>query len=134
MPTKKSTARIPKATFGSVAVIVSNRATSVDWYIKKLGLDVIDQSTEQEGHWVTVGRKGQNGAVHLCQMTEFDPKFPAEAGPTGILFRLPGEFKKSCAALKSNGVRFHTPPRKETWGERAMIVDPDGNMIMLVPG
>ncbi|MCI4327684.1 MAG: VOC family protein [Thermoplasmata archaeon] len=117
----------------SVAVVVSNRRKSVEWDTRTFGLDVREQSDDQGGHWVVVGRKGQSGGVHICQISEIDSSFPPEEGPTGILFRLPGDFRRSCAALKANGVRFTPPPRTETWGQWAMIADPDANEIMLVP-
>jgi catechol 2,3-dioxygenase-like lactoylglutathione lyase family enzyme len=133
MASKKSTTRLPKASFHSVAVVVSNREKSIEWYTKNFGLDVIQQEASQAGHWVTVGRKGENGTLHLCQFTEFDPSFPLEPGNSGIQFTLPGDFVSSCAALEANGVRFTRPPKQESWGWWAMVADPDGNTIMLVP-
>ncbi|MGA9840635.1 MAG: VOC family protein [Thermoplasmata archaeon] len=134
MSAKKSKPRLPKAKFVSVAVVVSDRKKALAWYTKTFGLDVLARSDDQAGHWVVVGRRGQNGGVHICQIREIDPSLPLEKGPTGILFRLPGDFQSSCAALKLNGVHFSQPPRKETWGRWAMVTDPDGNEIMLVPG
>jgi catechol 2,3-dioxygenase-like lactoylglutathione lyase family enzyme len=133
MSTKKSPARLPKASFHSVAVVVSDRERSVAWYTKTFGLDVVQRVAAQDGHWVTVGRKGENGTLHLCQFTEFDPSFPLEPGNSGIQFTLPGDFVRACAALKANGVRFRHSPKKETWGWWAAVEDPDGNQIMLVP-
>jgi hypothetical protein len=80
-----------------------------------------------------VGRKGQNGGVHVGQIAEIDLSFPPEKGPTGILFRLPGNFERSCVALKARGIRFTHPPGTETWGRWAMDADPDGNEFVLVP-
>jgi hypothetical protein len=82
---------------------------------------------------VTVGRNGENGTLHLCRMADFDPSFPLEPGDTGVQFTLPGDFKRSCAAFRANGVQFDQLPTKETWGWWASVVDPDGNSIMLVP-
>lgn len=119
--------RRPKAHFWSVAVMVSDRERSVAWYTEKLGLSVI----QDMGHWVTVGRKGENGTLHLCQGSEFG--LPLEKGSTGINFHLSGEFFASCAALRANGVRFAHPPTREAWGAWAAISDPDGNIIDLRP-
>src|SRR5580658_5198027 len=73
---KKPTARrsLPKAEFVSVAVVVASRKKSLEWYTKRLGLDVI-QSID---HWVTVGRAGKPGVIHLCQTSEYDPSIPLE--------------------------------------------------------
>jgi catechol 2,3-dioxygenase-like lactoylglutathione lyase family enzyme len=116
--------------FVSVAVVVSDRKKALDWYTKTLGLDVI----ANDGHWVTVGRKGRGGEIHLCQTTEYDPNGQLEPGNSGIMFRLPGkDFAASCGALKSRGVAFSQEPKKESWGWYASIRDPDGNEHMLAP-
>lgn len=125
---------MPKLSFHSVAVVVSDRKRSVEWYTTKLGLDVIQQVEAQGGHWVTVGRKGENGTLHLCQFAEFVPEFPLETGNSGIQLTVPGDFVSACAALEANGVKFRQTAKEETWGWWASIVDPDGNQIMLVPG
>jgi catechol 2,3-dioxygenase-like lactoylglutathione lyase family enzyme len=129
MPAHKKASKMPKATFASVAVVVSNKKRSLDWYTKRLGLDLIMKMD----HWVTVGRKGKDGVLHLCQTSDYDKTIPAEKGNTGIHFHLPGNFEASCAALKANGVKFSTPATKEEWGWWAMVEDPDGNEIALTP-
>lgn len=130
MPAHPKGHRLPKATFASVAVVVSDKQRSLDWYTKRLGLDVLARSE----HWVTVGRKGKAGMLHLCQVSELDASMPLEKGNTGILLHLPGDFASACAALASNGVTFSSPAKKEAWGWWAVIEDPDGNEISLSPG
>lgn len=129
MATRKGSPKLPEAVFSSVAVVVANRNRSVDWYTRNLGLQVI----ADHGHWVTVGRKGRDGVLHLCQASDFDEGIPLEKGLTGICLKLPGDFETACAALKANGVEFSKPPTKRDWGWGANIVDPDGNVIDLHP-
>ncbi len=124
----KSTA-VPEATFFSVAVVVSDRKKSVEWYTKNLGLDLV----QDMGHWVTVGRKGRPGLIHLCQTSEVGMDERPEPGLTGIELNLPGDFRAACAALEANGVTFRKGPTKETWGWWAGVLDPDGNEITLMP-
>ncbi len=116
-------------TFLSVAVVVSDRAKAVKWYTETLGLDHLSDME----HWQTVGRKGKGGALHLCQVSEYDPKGALEPGNSGIAFTLPGDFVKACGALEARGVKFSSPPTKADWGWGAAIVDPDGNEIYLTP-
>ena len=130
MPNRASPPKVPKATFSSVAVVVSDKQRSLAWYTTKFGLDLIDRAD----HWVTVGRRGRPGVLHLCQTSDYDPSVPAEKGNTGICFHLPGDFEKACAALAANGVTFSSPPTKEEWGWGAVVADPDGNEIYLSPG
>ena len=116
--------------FTSVAVLVSDTPRAIEWYTEKLGLDLIDH----EDHWVTVGRKGRDGKLHLCRPGDWNPKQPLEPGNSGILLHLPGkDFSKSCAELKSRGVEFSVEPTTESWGTYAMVRDPDGNEHTLMP-
>jgi len=121
--------RRPTARFHSVAVLASDLDRSLAWYTGPLELDVL----EHDGHGVTVGRTGENGAIHLGQMTGIDPSSPPEPGNTGIQLDLEGEFRTACAALAANGVRFSRLPLKRPWGWYALIVDPDDNEIRLNP-
>jgi len=130
MPPKPSKPVHAVPEFLSVAVVVSDRRAAVKWYTEKFGLDL----TADTDHWQTVGKKGRPGALHLCQVTEYDPKGKLEPGNSGIAFTLRGDFVKSCDALKARGVEFSSPPTKYDWGWGATVRDPDGNEIYLTPG
>ncbi len=130
MPNRATSPTAGSPVFSSVAVVVSDRQNAVKWYTEKLGLDHL----ADEDHWQTVGSKGRPGVLHLCQVTEYDPKGTMEPGNSGIALHLPGDFQKACAALKARGVAFSTPPTKFDWGWGASVVDPDGNEIYLSPG
>jgi len=125
--TSKPAAAAPK--FMSVAVVVSDRKRSVAWYTQKFGLDLV----ADDGHWQTVGKKGGSGLLHLCQVSEFDPKASLEPGNSGIAFTLAGDFVKACGVLEARGVEFASPPTKYDWGWGATVRDPDGNEIYLAP-
>jgi predicted enzyme related to lactoylglutathione lyase len=133
-PTMKSTKKPSKTVgskphFASVAVVVADRRRSVKWYTEKFGLDHVSNMD----HWQTVGEKGRPGELHICQVSEYDDKASMEPGNSGIAFRLSGDFVAACAGLKANGVDFSVPPTKSDWGWWAMVKDPDGNEICVVP-
>ena len=129
MPAKPTKKAQPVPRFSSVAVVVADRSKAVAWYTEKLGLDRVADSE----HWQAVGRKGDPSSLHLCQVTEFDPKGQLEPGNTGIALSVPGDFVKSCGALEARGVEFVSPPTKYDWGWGATIKDPDGNEFYLHP-
>jgi len=134
MPARKQSSapadRAPQPYFASVAVVVSDRRQAETWYTETLGLDRF----VSEDHWVTVGRKGKDGALHLCQVSEYDSSASLEPGNSGIMLRLPGkDFSKSCERLKERGVAFSREPEKADWGWWAVVRDPDGNELMLAP-
>jgi extradiol dioxygenase family protein len=113
----------------SVAVVVSDKEKAKKWYSEKLGLDIISE----KAHWVTVGKKGKGGQIHLCQMTEIDSKFPLEPGNSGILFMVEGDIVKHYETLKARGVEFPQPPVKRPWGWECVFRDLDGNEHMIMP-
>jgi catechol 2,3-dioxygenase-like lactoylglutathione lyase family enzyme len=118
----------PRPAFSSVAVMVSDRARSVLWYTELLGLEVI----ENKDHWVTVGRAGHEGTIHLCQASDL-PDLELEPGNTGIDLRGPGPFADVCAVWAERGVRFSRGPTRRPWGSYALLSDPDGNVLRVVP-
>jgi catechol 2,3-dioxygenase-like lactoylglutathione lyase family enzyme len=129
-PGKKPAAKTPRSPrFASVAIVVSDRKNSVRWYTETFGLDHL---TDMD-HWQTVGEKGRPGELHLCQVSEFDDKAPLEPGNTGIAFHLAGDFVAACKALADRGVTFTVPATKEEWGWWAMVKDPDGNELCILP-
>lgn len=131
MPPKARPRKSPPKTkapwLASVAVMVSDRARAKAWYTERLGMTVLFESD----HWVTVGRKGRGGALHLCLGPEVG--FPLEPGNTGILLMVDGDLKTECARLQRRGVEFVHPPTLQPWGVwDATIRDPDGNEILLM--
>lgn len=128
-PKQKSTnrSRTPDLYFFAATIMVSSRKRSVIWYTEKLGFEVI----QDLGHWVTVGHKGMNGLLHLCEGGEIEAEL--EPGNQGITFHVRGNFEQECATMAEAGVKFETPPKKESWGTYARIQDPDGNIITLNP-
>jgi catechol 2,3-dioxygenase-like lactoylglutathione lyase family enzyme len=127
MPAPKPPPPAPEISVFATTVMVSDRKRSVEWYVSKLGFEVV----QELGHWVTVGHKGQNGLIHLCQGSVIED--PLEPGVQGVTLHLRGDFERICAALERNGVAFETPVRKMLWGTFARISDPDGNVLNLHP-
>jgi predicted enzyme related to lactoylglutathione lyase len=115
--------------FVSVAVVVADRKNSVKWYTENFGLDHIADMD----HWQTVGEKGRPGELHICQVSEYDDKAPMEPGNSGIAFHLAGDFVAACKALAARGVEFTVPATKAPWGWWAMVKDPDGNELCVLP-
>ncbi len=111
--------------------MVSNREKSLDWYTRRLGLDIVEVDPN-DPHWVTVGRRGRHGAIHLCQAGDY-PDLVLEPGNSGIDLRVDTDFPGACAEWKARGVEFAIPPTKRTWGWEAQVKDPDGNVIRITP-
>lgn len=126
-PTRKP--RVPPMSVASVAVVVTSREAAKRWYTEKLGLTILTEM----GHWVTVGRKGEGGAIHLCQLDEAPAGTTLEPGNSGILLVVPGTVQRAYADLRKRGVEFEGPPEERPWGWDVTIRDPDGNTLLLMP-
>jgi len=130
MPARKVSAKsgqLPKVWVFAATLMVSNRKRSVEWYTRSLGLEIV----QDLGHWVTVGRKGSGGLLHLCDGSEIGEDL--DPGNAGITIHVPGNFARACRALEANGVKFVVPVTKRPWGQFARISDPDGNELTLNP-
>jgi catechol 2,3-dioxygenase-like lactoylglutathione lyase family enzyme len=108
--------------------MVQDRERSKAWYRDQLGFDVISDSD----HWITVGRKGQGGQIHLCQVSEAGEGATLEPGNTGILIYLRGKLQPTYDRLLRDGVKFSEGVTKRPWGTYCMVVDPDGNELILM--
>lgn len=122
----------------TIAIVVSNRHKSIQWYRDVLGLDVayigpsvsnpdpsIQGTPERAGHWIEMGPFRPQTRVHLCQMDETEP------GPTGITF-LTDDILAEYERMRRQGVEFPVPPEKAEWGEwLGQFSDPDGNIFDL---
>jgi len=105
----------------SVAVVVSDGKKSAKWFEEKVGF-----KTSAHGHWVLVWPEGAATKIHLCEGKP-DP------GNTGIAFYVKDPFKLS-EEMKTKGVKFTHPVKKEDWGVNGMFSDPDGNEYWLIGG
>jgi catechol 2,3-dioxygenase-like lactoylglutathione lyase family enzyme len=122
----------------TIAIVVSDRHKSIEWYRDVLGLDVayigpsisnpdpsVQGTPERAGHWIEMGPFRPQTRVHLCQMDETEP------GPTGITF-LTDDILAEYERLRRFGVEFPLPPEKMEWGEwLGQFSDPDGNVFDL---
>jgi catechol 2,3-dioxygenase-like lactoylglutathione lyase family enzyme len=127
---------------GSVAVLVKDARKSAVWYRDKLGFEVLSM----EGHGVFVRAGGPGGVlIHLCGRCDaWENDHPG--GRTGIWLRCgevgvrrnpktgvvvpssdPELVEKTYEELKRRGVEFREPLTTASWGNYAILADPDGN-------
>ena len=123
----RSAPRVPSLYLFATTIVVADRKRSVAWYTEKLGFEVI----QDLGHWVTVGHRGSNGLLHLCEGPEIGEELTP--GNQGITLHVRGDFEKRCADLAQRGVTFDIPVTRKPWGMFARIADPDGNVLTLNP-
>jgi catechol 2,3-dioxygenase-like lactoylglutathione lyase family enzyme len=127
---------------GSVAVLVADARRSAEWYVEKLGFEIVGK----EGHGVFVSPKGsRTPLIHLCARCDAWGE-DRPGGRTGIwlscgsvTFRkdektgsvfpvsAPADVESTYADLKEKGVEFAEGLTTMKWGKYAILKDPDGN-------
>jgi catechol 2,3-dioxygenase-like lactoylglutathione lyase family enzyme len=110
-----------------VSVPVSDQERAKDFYVEKLGFELIRDDDSVPGiRWVQVSPKG--GAPSLTLVTWF------ETMPPGSLQGLvlgSENLEAECDRLAAQGVAFDRPLEHQPWGTEAVICDPDGNKLVL---
>jgi predicted enzyme related to lactoylglutathione lyase len=114
---------IKKIKFTTVFVRDQNRA--LEFYTKKLGLKVFTDQTAGDMRWIELQIPGAETLLVLFK----NPDRPAGDMPT-VVFDV-DNVTATYEELKAKGVEFAQPPKKEHWGESAMLKDSEGNLILL---
>ena len=100
-----------------IVLPVSDLQKSREWYVNKLGF-TLEREREQ-----AVGIKDQSGlTIFLLKTT--DPL----AGQKITLTIEVGNVDSKHQELTTLGVNFVSPPKRQSWGYGAEVLDPDGYM------
>jgi len=106
----------------SVPVLVNDAKKAAKWYEEKFGFETVVQ-----GHWVTVGPKGSQAVIHLCEKCS-DWENDKPGGNTGIYLSCENK-EETYRELKAKGVEFKVELTEAPWapGKYAVLKDLDGN-------
>lgn len=106
------------------AVAVSDAKAAARWWRESLGFAV--HVVGQGDHAVMVAPPGDRFVLHLCEGFE-----PVQPGNSGIAF-VTDDIEGVVRQMRSAGVTFPEPLKKESWGGMAKFADPDGNVYWLL--
>ena len=118
-----------------VSLIVHDYDAAIDFFVAKLGFELIDDSpalTTNEGRpkrWVVVRPPGGSTGVLLAQADgERQQRAVGEqfGGRVGLFLRV-DDFQASYDRMRNSGVEFVSEPRSEEYGQVAVFVDVSGN-------
>jgi predicted enzyme related to lactoylglutathione lyase len=122
-------------------VYVLDHDRAIDFYTRKLGLEVRTDARMGDFRWVTVGVPGRPELEIALMEPKAGMTMDAETAAQlralvvkGVLGG--GVFDTlDCAAtyeqLKARGVEFKSPPEKQPWGTAAVFRDDSGNFFSL---
>ena len=123
---------------GIVGVWVSDQSAAIDFYVGKLGFELLtDIGDESDYRWVVVAPKGAETGIALAKPEgPIDPalgKKPEDLVGTSRFIFDTDDIAETYRDLSGKGVIFTEPPSMQPWGMmQAQFLDQDGNNFILV--
>jgi catechol 2,3-dioxygenase-like lactoylglutathione lyase family enzyme len=120
-----------------VALVVRDYDEAIEFYTKKLGFRLIEDTyqPEQDKRWVVVAPPGSNGTSLLLARASASEQERFVGNQTGgrvFLFLSTDDFWRDHANLVSLGITFVRDPKTEPYGTVAVFKDLYGNLWDLV--
>lgn len=109
---------------GTITVGVTDQNKALDFYVNKLGFEVIqDQPMSETERWLEVGLPGSQTHFMLGLRGQSAGE---STGMTGYVLHT-DNMEETCATLKARGVTLTVEPTTQPWGKWAQFVDSDNN-------
>ena len=120
---------------GITAVFVSDFDHAKDWYTNQFGLKVVRETVFGPGpgdRWIELATKGDSGMHIVFKLgTPITHQGQDASKPEAILTVYTDDLEKTAAELKARGVRFALEPAHHPWAFEAMVLDQDGQGIVI---
>jgi catechol 2,3-dioxygenase-like lactoylglutathione lyase family enzyme len=116
-----------------VAIVVKDYDEAIDFYTRKLGFELIEDTyiQEQNKRWVLVAPKNSKGAAILLAKAS-NPEQATfignQAGGRVFLFLSTDNFWREYNQFLANGIKFVRNPEKYEYGTAAVFEDLYGNL------
>jgi len=111
-----------------VSVPVADQKRALEFYTTKLGLTVFtDQPFDDKQRWIEL--KLPNAQTKLVLFTADEHK--DRIGQATNFSLVVDNLERTYAQLREAGVEFLGPPTKQEWGSFAIMVDSEGNKLLL---
>jgi catechol 2,3-dioxygenase-like lactoylglutathione lyase family enzyme len=115
-------------------LLVSDYEEALQFYVNRLGFEVIEDIAMGPDRWVTISLPGASGFVFALHEAQ-TPADAALLGKQAGSFPLFGIHTDDCVGeywrMKSLGVTFHGEPERQPYGTGVMLEDLYGNLIYL---
>jgi catechol 2,3-dioxygenase-like lactoylglutathione lyase family enzyme len=128
---------------GTVQLWVHDQDEALDFYTRKLGMEVRADATlpELDFRWLTVGPAGQPDIAIVLMAIPGPPVMDAASaaqvrdlmskGFAGTVFLTTDDCRAAYEELTARGVEFVEPPEERPYGIDSSFRDPSGNHIRL---
>ena len=117
---------------GTVSIFVNDQDKAKDFYVNKLGFELRQDTTMGELRWLAVAPKGATTEVILYKPDAHWQHYKDVVGKSQPVTFTVSDMDALHADLKAKGVRFVLEPERQPWGTQAIILDDEGNGLILV--
>jgi len=116
------------------ALLVRDYDEAIDFYVRKVGFDLIEDTDMGGGkRWVVVRPPGSDAGLLLAQAVGEQARVVGDqAGGRVFLFLETDDFARDWGRMTAAGVRFLEAPRHEPYGSVAVFEDLYGNRWDLI--
>jgi catechol 2,3-dioxygenase-like lactoylglutathione lyase family enzyme len=116
---------------GSVALLVRDYDEAIEWFVRKLGFELLEDRDDGGGkRWVRVGPTRSGGTALLLARAANEAQAAcvgAQSGGRVFLFLHTDDFWRDYRDMRASGVVFEEQPREEAYGTVAVFRDLYGN-------
>jgi predicted enzyme related to lactoylglutathione lyase len=116
----------------TVSIFVNDQDKAKDFYLNKLGFELRQDTTMGELRWLAVAVKGATTEVILYKPDAHWQHYKDVVGKSQPVTFSVSDMDALHADLKAKGVRFVMEPERQPWGTQAIILDDEGNGLILV--
>jgi lactoylglutathione lyase len=116
----------------TICIFVSDQDRAKAFYTEKLGFELREDAPMGPSRWIAVAPAGARTEVILYKMDQNWEHYRQAMGKSQAITFNVTDMAATHADLKAKGVRITQEPDVQPWGTFMMILDEDGNGLLLV--
>jgi predicted enzyme related to lactoylglutathione lyase len=116
----------------TVCIFVTDQDRAKAFYTDVLGFELRQDSPMGESRWIAVAPKGARTEVILYKMDQNWEHYRSVMGKSQAITFNVTDIAGLRDDLKAKGVRITQEPDPQPWGTYMMILDQDGNALLMV--
>ena len=116
----------------TICIFVNDQEKAKAFYTEKLGFELRQDSPMGESRWIAVAPKGARTEVILYKPDENWEHYRQIVGKSQAITFNVTDIVALQADLEAKGVRITQKPDPQPWGTYMMILDEEGNGLLMV--
>ncbi|PCE64471.1 VOC family protein [Sediminicola luteus] len=120
---------------GLISLVVADYDEAIDFYVNKLGFELLEDLPQEDKRWVVVRPKGTHGASLLlaqASSSEQESRIGNQTGGRVFLFLYTDDFQRDYQNLLTHKVTIVRHPEVQPYGTVAVFKDLYGNQWDLI--